>query len=158
MDFWKAVNSALLETGAFTSSCVLGQIYYPARSTGHKCWMWKINENRNGAFWRRGLNVSKSALEDFGGFRKAPSQNTQGVRIEVSAMTLFGFPPKVWMITDYSMICSTGCLSIIMRKKDDYNEKNSPFISLNVNEKRRLFGCPDFVSFTEKLLMGINFF
>ena len=33
----------------------------------------------HGAFWTEG-HVSKSALEDFGGFRKVPSQNTLGVR------------------------------------------------------------------------------
>ena len=30
--------------------------------------------------------------------------------------------------------------------------------ALNVNEKRRLFGCPDFVSLTTKLLMARNVF
>ena len=40
---------------------------------------------------------------------------------------------------------------LIVQKKDDRN-------SLNVNEKMHLFGCPDFVSLTEKLLMARIFF
>ena len=57
---WKLVLSLLQ----------MEQNYYLARSTGQKC--WKINKN---AFWREG-HVSKSALEDFAGFRKVSSQNT----------------------------------------------------------------------------------
>ena len=42
--------------------------------------------------------------------------------------------------------------SLIVQKKDDRNKL--PFNSLNVNDKRRLFGCPDFVSLTKKIING----
>ena len=45
-----------------------------------------------------------------------------------------------------------------MRKKDDCNKKTSNLFLFNVNEKRCLFGCPDYISLTKKLLMARMFF
>ena len=57
-------------------------------------------------------------------------------------------------------VCLTGCWSIIgccvgACQRSNCNKKTN---SLNINEKRHLFGCPDVVSLTEKLLMARNFF
>ena len=65
--FWK--DSALLETGTFTSSN--GAKLLPGKQYRHaeyeRSTKWCILKIRD---------VSKIALEDFGGFRKVPSQYT----------------------------------------------------------------------------------
>ena len=46
-----------------------------------------------------------------------------------------------------------------MRKKDDHNKKTSHLIlEMSMNEAKRLFGCPDIVSLTDKCLMARNFY
>ena len=57
---WKLVLSPLQ----------MGQNYYLARSTGHKCWIWKINENAWCIFEDKGMfpKVHWRILEDSGSF------------------------------------------------------------------------------------------
>ena len=70
------------------------------------------------------------------------------------------------LISLWYSVCSTGCWSIIGRcigacqrsncaeGKTTVIKKTSLFNSLNVYENRCLFGCPDFVSLTKKIING----
>ena len=101
--YWKLVLSPLQ----------MGQNYYLARSTGHKCLIWKINEN---AWYILKIHVRACIQKmDFGGFRNIPSQNTQGVRVKFIC-----FPyhqSKIWKLytvreiwsrpSIFSLICET---------------------------------------------------